>query len=174
MKIIVLRLGHRPRRDKRITTHVALVARAFGADEMVMTVDDESVAESIADVVERWGGDFSIEVIHDWRRYIETWEGDVVHLTMYGVPIDDTISKVKTSFKSLEKDMLIVVGAEKVPGEVFKMADFNISVSNQPHSEVSALAIFLDRFFEGEELKRDFGGEMRIIPSEKFKRVAKD
>ncbi|WP_192806472.1 RNA methyltransferase [Saccharolobus islandicus] len=29
--IYVLRLGHRPARDKRVTTHVILVARAFGA-----------------------------------------------------------------------------------------------------------------------------------------------
>ncbi|TLZ95287.1 MAG: tRNA (cytidine(56)-2'-O)-methyltransferase, partial [Methanobacteriota archaeon] len=29
--ITVLRLGHRPARDKRVTTHVALTARAFGA-----------------------------------------------------------------------------------------------------------------------------------------------
>ncbi len=30
MMIAVLRLGHRPERDKRITTHVALTSRAFG------------------------------------------------------------------------------------------------------------------------------------------------
>ncbi|MGC9107424.1 MAG: tRNA (cytidine(56)-2'-O)-methyltransferase, partial [Infirmifilum sp.] len=30
MEVVVLRLYHRPDRDKRVTTHVALVARAFG------------------------------------------------------------------------------------------------------------------------------------------------
>ena len=34
--IIVLRIGHRIGRDKRITTHVALVARAFGANEIII------------------------------------------------------------------------------------------------------------------------------------------
>ncbi|TFG70124.1 MAG: tRNA (cytidine(56)-2'-O)-methyltransferase, partial [Methanomassiliicoccus sp.] len=29
--IVVLRLGHRPERDQRVTTHVALTARALGA-----------------------------------------------------------------------------------------------------------------------------------------------
>ncbi|MHC1579644.1 MAG: tRNA (cytidine(56)-2'-O)-methyltransferase, partial [Candidatus Alkanophagales archaeon] len=28
MEVVVLRLGHRPERDKRVTTHVGLVARA--------------------------------------------------------------------------------------------------------------------------------------------------
>ena len=32
--ISILRLGHRISRDKRITTHVALVARAFGANNI--------------------------------------------------------------------------------------------------------------------------------------------
>ncbi|MEM2376537.1 MAG: tRNA (cytidine(56)-2'-O)-methyltransferase, partial [Sulfolobales archaeon] len=36
MKVFVLRLGHRPLRDKRVTTHVALTARAFGANGFVL------------------------------------------------------------------------------------------------------------------------------------------
>ena len=35
-RVIILRLGHRPERDKRITTHVALTARAFGAEGMLL------------------------------------------------------------------------------------------------------------------------------------------
>ena len=35
--IEVLRLGHRISRDKRISTHVALVARAFGASKIYYT-----------------------------------------------------------------------------------------------------------------------------------------
>ncbi|MCG7848715.1 MAG: tRNA (cytidine(56)-2'-O)-methyltransferase, partial [ANME-2 cluster archaeon] len=31
MNIVVLRLGHRPERDQRVTTHVGLTARALGA-----------------------------------------------------------------------------------------------------------------------------------------------
>ena len=42
-KVYVLRIGHRPGRDKRITTHVALVARAFGANGFILgdTCDDK-------------------------------------------------------------------------------------------------------------------------------------
>ena len=34
----VLRLGHRRERDKRITSHLGLTARAFGADEVFLAV----------------------------------------------------------------------------------------------------------------------------------------
>jgi tRNA (cytidine56-2'-O)-methyltransferase len=166
--IEVLRLGHRPLRDKRITTHVGLVARAFGADGMIMTVQDEKVEESIKRVVENWGGRFYVKVVENWRDYIKNWKGKVVHLTMYGIPLDEKIGEIKK-----DSDILIIVGSQKVPGEVFDLADYNMAVGNQPHSEVSALAIFLDRFFEGTQLRREFKGKMKIIPSEKRKRIQK-
>jgi tRNA (cytidine56-2'-O)-methyltransferase len=43
MRVTVLRLGHRPERDKRITTHVGLVARAFGAEEMLLAGGGDAV-----------------------------------------------------------------------------------------------------------------------------------
>jgi tRNA (cytidine56-2'-O)-methyltransferase len=170
MTIVVLRLGHRPLRDKRITTHVALVARAFGADGMLMPTRDEKVEESIQDVVERWGGNFFIDSIKDWKGYIKKWRGIVVHLTMYGMPVNPVIKEIK----GLKKDMLLVVGSEKVPGEIFKLADYNVAVGNQPHSEISALAIFLDRLFEGKELNREFKGKLKIVPSERSKKVVSE
>ncbi len=160
-QVFVLRLGHRPFRDKRVTSHVGLVARAFGADGLVISVEDAAVDRSIRDVVERWGGDFSVNVESDWRGYLKRWKGLVVHLTMYGLPLDDVISEVQ----SVDCDILVVVGAEKVPPEVYKRADFNVSVGTQPHSEIAALALFLDRLFNGGGLRMEFGGKTRIIPS---------
>ena len=58
--IAVLRLGHRPDRDKRITTHVGLVARAFGADAVYITTRDIHLEKSLEGVVNRFGGDFKI------------------------------------------------------------------------------------------------------------------
>ena len=166
MKVVVLRLGHRPLRDKRITTHVALVARAFGAAGMLMSKRDRVVEKSLQKIVENWGGNFFIQV-GDWRNFIKSWKGLVIHLTMYGLPIDEVVDDIaKTG-----KDVLVVVGSEKVPREVFNLADYNIAIGNQPHSEVSALAIFLDRFFKGKELKKDFKGKLKIIPSESIKQV---
>ncbi len=165
--IVVLRLGHRPKRDKRITTHVALVARAFGADGIVLTIRDEKIKEKVEDVVSRWGGNFFIDFA-EWREYIKKWKGIKVHLTMYGLPIDEIMPEIK---KHKDEDILVIVGAEKVPGEIYKLVDYNVAVGNQPHSEVAALAIFLDRYYEGKELKKDFRGKLRIIPSKDSKRV---
>ena len=41
--IEVLRIGHRPGRDKRVTTHVALVARAFGAGGIYIPGGDDKL-----------------------------------------------------------------------------------------------------------------------------------
>jgi len=70
-----------------------------------------------------------------------------------------------------DEDILIFVGAEKVPPEVYQRVDFNISVGNQPHSEIAALAIFLDRFTEGKALYEDRNGRMTVIPNERGKTV---
>ncbi len=164
--ITVLRMGHRPQRDKRITTHVALVARAFGADAILITAEDKKVVDSIRDVTARFGGDFEIKSGVSWKKIIKNFDGIKVHLTMYGMPVDDSISQIPK-----DRDMLIIVGAEKVPRDVYDLVDFNIAVGNQPHSEVAALAIFLDRYFSGAELKKDFNGKWKVIPQEHGKKV---
>ncbi len=166
--ITVLRLGHRPQRDKRITTHVCLVARAFGADKVIISTRDVKVEETVRDVVSRFGGNFEIKSGIPWKNVIREFNGIKIHLTMYGLPIDETIEKIPK-----DKDLLIIVGAEKVPREIYDLADYNIAIGNQPHSEVAALAIFLDRYFEGGELKREVNGRWKIIPQERGKKVIK-
>lgn len=172
--IVVLRLGHRPERDKRITTHVALTARAFGADKIIIAAEeDEHVKESVEDVVNRWGGPFEIEFNPSWKKILREWKdmGIIVHLTMYGIHIDDAIPRIKDELKS-GKDILIVVGAEKVPREVYEMADYNVAVGNQPHSEVAALAVFLDRLLDGTSLRKEFhNAKLKIVPQERGKKV---
>ncbi|WP_456422681.1 tRNA (cytidine(56)-2'-O)-methyltransferase [Thermococcus sp.] len=172
--IAVLRLGHRPERDKRITTHVALTARAFGADKIIISAEeDEHVKESVEDVVNRWGGPFEIEFNLSWKKILREWreKGVIVHLTMYGIHVDEAMPKVKEELKR-GKDILVVVGAEKVPREVYELAHYNVAIGNQPHSEVAALAVFLDRLLDGEGLRKKFkGAKLRIIPQEKGKKV---
>ncbi|MFP4005610.1 MAG: tRNA (cytidine(56)-2'-O)-methyltransferase [Candidatus Hadarchaeia archaeon] len=169
--MVVLRMGHRPGRDERTSTHVALVSRALGADRIVYDGwNAERVKESLDRVNEKWGGSFSVEGGESWRKFIKDWKNDggtVVHLTMYGLSINDEIQGIRKS-----DDVLVVVGAEKVPREVYDLADFNVAVSNQPHSEIAALAVFLDRFYKGDELDRTFNGaERRIEPSGSGKNV---
>ena len=130
MAVRVLRLGHRPSRDKRLTTHLVLAARAFGASGAIYTGRrDPTLEETISGVVSDWGGSFSLEYAESWRRVISGWEGTVVHLTMYGMPLREAISAIRGD--SSEK--LVVVGGAKVPGEVYGLADWNVSVTSQPH-----------------------------------------
>lgn len=164
MTVAVLRLGHRPLRDKRITTHIALVARAFGADKMIMSVEDIGIKKRVEKLVKRWGGDFSVDTVEDWRTYIKEFNGSIVHLTMYGMPVDEMIGDI-------EGNILVVVGAEKVPRDVFDLTDYNVSIGTQPHSEVSSLAIFLDRLFRGKSIEKDFNGKLKIQPSSRSKIV---
>jgi tRNA (cytidine56-2'-O)-methyltransferase len=170
MEIVVLRLGHRPERDQRVTTHVGLLSRALGARGMYLAGDDKGIVQSIKRVVEQWGGDFFIEDKVKWRRCIDDWKrsgGIVVHLTMYGIPIRDFEGEIKTHEK-----ILVIVGAEKVPGEVYGLADYNISVTGQPHSEIASLSVFLDRIFGGEELGLEFpGAKIKVVPCRQGKKT---
>lgn len=174
MQVFVLRIGHRPGRDRRVSTHVGLVARAFGADGIIYVGNvEKSLLESLRKVVETWGGPFSIEVAPSYKQVITYWKergGVVVHLTMYGENIEggDVLERIK----AYGRDILIVVGAEKVPADVYELADFNVAVGNQPHSEVAALAVFLDRLYGGKELLKKFkGGRLAIIPSPRGKKL---
>ena len=168
-EVWVLRLGHRPERDQRVTTHVALTARALGAKGMYLAADDKGVRQSATDVANRWGGDFLVENNVSWKKVIREWKdagGIVVHLTMYGLRMTDAIGEIKEHEK-----VLVVVGAEKVPSDIYDLADYNISVTTQPHSEISSLALILDRLFDGGELNREYpDAEMIIIPTENGKR----
>lgn len=157
--ISVLRLGHRIPRDRRTTTHVALVARAFGADCIMVTTKDPVLEESVRSVVEKFGGDFTISTGVKWRKAMRDWRGTIVHLTMYGERLQDVVSEID------KKDVMVVVGGEKVPSEVYEIAHHNVAVGNQPHSEVAALAVFLDHLLGGGPLEREFKGRMRIVPS---------
>ena len=168
MEVFVLRLGHRPARDKRISTHVALTARAFGAKGIFVSTKDEELEESVRDVADRFGGGFEIKTGVKWKPLMKEFKGTKVHLTMYGVHVDNAILGIR----SKEKDrVLVVVGAEKVPAEVYQLADFNVAVGNQPHSEVAALAVFLDRLTEGKGLRTEFDGRLKVLPCERGKRV---
>lgn len=165
----MLRLGHRIERDKRITTHVCLVARAFGAEKVILTTRDSQLKETVEKLVAKFGDSFRLEYCKEWRKFLSTWQGTKIHLTMYGEHINEVMSKLPK-----DQSLLIVIGAEKVPSEVYKLVDFNIAVGNQPHSEVAALAVFLDRYFKGKELERKFSpAKLIILPAKRGKRVKK-
>ena len=175
-EIVVLRWGHR-HRDQRLTSHVALTARALGASGFILAdVIDVKVKETVEKVTACWGGDFRFEMGLPWKRVVKEWRaknGVTVHLTAYGENIQT--SDVMKRIKTLGKDILVIVGSQKVPAGFFaeKISDFNVAVGNQPHSECSSLAVFLDRFFEGKELSEDTfcNAKRKIVPQVRGKRV---
>ncbi|MHA1238449.1 MAG: tRNA (cytidine(56)-2'-O)-methyltransferase [Candidatus Odinarchaeia archaeon] len=169
MKIGVLRLGHRVSRDARISSHVFLTARAFGADFGILSGEyDGNLIKSIKDVVNRWGGNFEIRYEQDWKAVLRNWRGKIVHLTMYGIPIQTKIDEIR----KCGEDLLIVVGSQKVPREIYEIASWNIAVTNQPHSEIASLCYFLDFYFERKELEREFpNAKIKVVPCEKGKKV---
>jgi len=171
-EVVVLRYGHRPGRDDRMTTHVGLTARALGADGVVFPANAGQSVETVRGVTTRFGGPFRVERREDQAALIRDFEGVVVHLTMYGEPIQEVIEPIRTATAEPETDVLVVVGGEKVPWELYERADFNVAVTNQPHSEIAGLAVFLDRFFEGTELDRDWvDAERRVVPEATGKTV---
>lgn len=170
-EVVVLRLGHRPGRDERMTTHVALTARALGANRVLLAGDAASRRDTVESVTERFGGPFAVETTDEPMRVLREWDGRIVHLTMYGLPIQDVVAEVRDRFETGSK-LLVVVGAEKVPFEVYEHADWNVAVTNQPHSEIASLAVFLDRLFEGRELDREWEDADRVVvPQAMGKRV---
>nr|AIE92350.1 tRNA (cytidine56-2'-O)-methyltransferase (atrm56) [uncultured marine thaumarchaeote AD1000_21_H05] len=71
MEIEVLRIGQRVVRDDRVTTHVALVARSFGAHKIYMNEVNPDIEKTISDINKTWGGDFKIEIISEWKKSLE-------------------------------------------------------------------------------------------------------
>ena len=170
MVIEVVRIGQRIVRDDRVTTHIALVARAFGATTILMNEVNLEIKETLEKISDTWGGNFSIEFFDSWKPIIRKKKENgfkVVHLTMYG----ENINEIQSNLKK-EENLLIVVGAEKVPREIFKFADYNVGIGCQPHSEISALAILLDRIQDGNQFNKIFlNAKRKIIPTKKGKNV---
>ena len=169
-KISVLRIGHRIERDKRSTMHVFLTARALSASGVVYSGQrDRDLERRIRDIVNRWGGPFEVRYVRNWGKMLQNWKekGIICHLTMYGININECLDEI-----SRDKPILVIVGSQKVHKNVYQLADYNIAIGNQPHSEVAALAIFLDRLHKGKGLKNEFEkSKMRIVPQERGKEI---
>lgn len=175
--ILVLRWGHRPIRDARLTTHVALAARALGADGIIISdIEDPKIEETTLKISRNWGGKFSFKMGTKWRTVLREWKdkGDiVVHLTVYGENIQT--SNVLERIRKTGKNVMLIVGSQKVPREFYteQVSDYNVAIGNQPHSECASLAVFLDRYFQGRELARNFeDAKVKIVPQRRGKKLA--
>ena len=170
MTIEVVRIGQRLVRDDRVTTHVALVSRAFGAEKIFMTEVNPEIKDTLEKINKTWGGDFMVEFIDKWKTIVKKKKEEnfrIVHLSMYGESINDVQEELRN-----ETNLLVVVGAEKVPREIYELADYNVGIGSQPHSEISALAILLDRIQKGKQFEKGFlNAKRKIIPTKNGKNV---
>jgi len=172
-EIVVLRYGHRLVRDYRVTSHCCLVARAFGAKKIIISGDeDKSIRKSVEDIVKRWGGSFQVDFTESWRKTLREYKKKgffPVHLTMYGLPMQKEVGRLRE-----KKKVLLVIGSQKVEKEVYEQSDANIAVTGQPHSEIAALAVALDWLQQGKELGLKFkGAKIKVLPLKKGKKVSK-
>ncbi|MCI4332694.1 MAG: tRNA (cytidine(56)-2'-O)-methyltransferase [Thermoplasmata archaeon] len=167
-RVSVLRVGHRAGRDPRLTTHVALTARALGAERLYLHPPDPELAQRVRRVGEMWGGSFEVEGVDDWKRVVREFDGVVVHLTMYGQPISAVAPKLRT-----QSAILLVVGGAKVPSALYGLAAHNVAVGHQPHSEVAALAIALEQLRGVPGPGAWPGATHAIVPQARGKRVRK-
>ncbi|MGE5638340.1 MAG: hypothetical protein ACM3WQ_06505, partial [Chloroflexota bacterium] len=135
-KVFVLRWGHRPQRDIRLTSHVALASRAFGASGFFLAdSEDEHLKTTVEKVTNTWGGNFRFEMGIPWKYTVDEWKkngGIIVHLTIYGENIQT--SNVLNRIKDNGKDLLLLIGSQKVPPEFYatEVSDYNVSIGNQP------------------------------------------
>lgn len=169
MSLAILRLGHRIFRDQRITSHCALVARSLRAQKFYYTGEkDQNLEDSIKKAVRNWGGPFEIEYIPSDRNFLKKHKGGIIHLTAYGIPFLKKIKEIKK-----QKNILVIVGGEKVPPDIYEQADYNLAVGSQPHSEVAALGIFLYEL-QGRKFNSTFKNpKLKIIPQKRGKKVVK-
>ena len=148
----VLRLNHRIERDKRLTTHIALIARAFGCKGFIYTGEEDfKLEQSIKKLHSAWSQntEYLISYWDDWIKNLKVilnTKTILVHLTMYGTKIQLLQEEINKMYIS-GYNVIFVVGGAKVPDIVYKLSKYNVSVTNQPHSEAGALAVALDRIF---------------------------
>ena len=173
----VLRLGYRKGRDPRITTHLALVSRALGATNFLLAGHRAPKAVvHRSDVLEQllvFVACEHVEGAMGWlRRFTQHDAGDgepgvAVHLTMYGEPYREVIPRIRR-----DRPVVVIVGGAKVPSDVFEYAQYNVAVGNQPHSEVAALALFMEGWYGQGGTERHFADARLVIePSARGKSV---
>ena len=167
----ILRLSHRIARDKRISTHLALTARAFLADKMYYSGDkDTSLESSTEKLNKKFGSTLAIEHVKDPVKLVKEKKAKnykIIHLTMYGLELKAELPKIK-KFRNL----LILIGSEHVPFEFYNLADINLSITNQPHSELSALALLLYELRKDKILQYK-NAQLKIKPCKLGKKIIK-
>ncbi len=167
--ISVLVVGRSSYEDK---ISLCMVARAFGASNITFYPSDSGVKGKLARKCRAlnrdWGGTFGFAFTDDWKGYVSEKKNYLkVYLTRYGLPIGKIGYRVRTY-----KNVLLIVSENESTKQLYKAADFNISITTQPHSCASSVAVFLHDFYQGRELAMHFENAMyKINPEQHGMRV---
>jgi len=150
---------------------MCLTARAMGASEMILTTKkNDKLVKYIHDLERKWGGRFRVGFVNNYKTALDNAVNyKKVYLTRYGVPLN----KLAYTLNTYKNIMLIVSPATTSP-KLHNIADFNVSVTDQPHSSSAAIAVFLHEFYRGRELAIHFeNAKYKVIPKEHGVSVSK-
>ena len=148
-------------------TDLCLIARAFGASGIVFTSNDKKLAAKsqrfCRDICDKWGGSFSVSFTNSWKDYIKSKRNyKTIYLTRYGIPIRQAEYALRTY-----KNMLIIVSFSEKIKELYDIADFNISITSQPHTMASSMTALLRTYYRDRELSMHFeNAKYKIIPEQ--------
>ncbi len=170
--ISVLVVGRSSYEDK---LSLCMVARAFGASNIMFCPTDRGAMDRLArrcrSLNRDWGGTFGLGFTDDWKRYVNEKKNYLkVYLTRYGLPMRKIGYQVRTY-----KNVLVIVSENESTKQLYKATDFNISITTQPHSCASSVAVFLHDFYQGRELAMHFeNARYKISPEQHGIRVERE
>ncbi len=154
---------------------LCMVARAFGASSITFSPDDKESSKRLERACKAlrrdWGGVFAVSSTNNWKGFMKDKKNYLkVYLTRYGIPVKKLGYQIRTY-----KNVLVVVSIKESVKQLYKAADFNMSITTQPHSCASAIAVFLHSFYDGRELAMHFeNARYRITPDDHGIRIQKE
>ena len=166
--IIVLAVG---RYDHSSSMDMCLTARALGASEMIFAgTSDPHIARHLNNLQKKWGGRFKVAFAKSYKSVLsDATKYKKVYLTRYGMPLNKLTYMLNTY-----KNIILLVSSTEASSSLHGIADFNVSVTDQPHCSSAAIAVFLHSFYRGRELAMHFeNAKYRVIPREHGVRVEK-
>jgi len=143
---------------------LCLTARAFGAAEIIfVSKSDAGLLRYMNNLNKKWGGTFKVKFVKNYKDALKSASKYTkVYLTRFGMPLQSKSYVLKTY-----KNMVLIVSTKDVSRTLHQVADYNISISTQPHCGSAAIAIFLHEFYNGRELAMHFeNAKLKLVPSE--------
>ncbi len=143
---------------------IGLASRAFGASSVIFTSRSKpKLVRYFRAISSKWGGKFDVRYEKDWERVISEKRGyEKIYLTKSGAPIAKMMYRVRTY-----KNILLIATLSENLKKLDERVDYKVSVTTQPHSSVSAIAVFLHVFYSGRELAIRFNNARYKVIQEK-------